>query len=447
VGQHPGTAHSHENTRTRIALHGPARKIIFLGTCLMFATVYIGWVTREFFADYFSRKLDLPSLQMAARLEPGNADYQYRLGHYFLQTQHEPETAMQFFKSATALNPHNAGYWLELSRIYRRLANGDQQKDALQHAIAVDPSTPDVAWDAANFYWALGETDKSLQEFRVALQSDPNSAASFERCWQIKPDVDLLLSDVVPRNAEAYSSFLDFLISKNQPAAAARVWTQMVQLQQTVEPRHVFDYVRYLIDQREVGQAHQAWLQAASLCDLSGYQPSSENLVVNGDFSLPVLNGGFDWLYEKSSDVSLALDPTESRSGHRSLSIIFDSRGIEDAGIRQLIPVEPNARYEFSAYFKSEGLEGAGGPRFLLADRFTGANYFASEELKDAGFWKQVGGTFDTGPDAKLLVLRIQRVPAGNAIRGKLWIGDVRLALVHLAHVHLTQEQPTAGGQ
>jgi hypothetical protein len=216
----------------------------------------------------------------------------------------------------------------------------------------------------------------------------------------------------------------------------------MVQLQQPVETKHVFDYVRYLIDRRDVAQAHRAWQQAANLCDLSGYQPSPENLVVNGDFSLPVLNGGFDWLYEKLSDVSLALDPTELHSGHRSLSIIFDSRGIEDAGIRQLIPVEPNAKYEFSADFKSEGLEGAGGPRFSFDDRFTGANYFVSEELKDEGFWKQVGGTFDTGPDSKLVVLRIQRVPAGNAIRGKLWIGGVRLT-----RVRPTQEQTAAGGQ
>jgi hypothetical protein len=246
----------------------------------------------------------------------------------------------------------------------------------------------------------------------------------------------------VPRNAEAYSSFLDFLVSKNEPSAAGKVWTQMVQLQQAVEARHVFDYVRYLIDHRDVERAHQAWQEAASLCDLSGYQPSPENLVVNGNFSLPVLNGGFDWLYEKLPDVALALDPAEMHSGHRSLSIVFDSRGIEDVGIRQLIPVEPNTKYEFSAYFKSEGLEGAGGPRFLLADQFTGASYFASEELKDEGFWKQIGGTFDTGPGTKLIVLRIQRVPAGNAIRGKLWIGGVRLA-----NAQRTSDQLAAGGQ
>ena len=443
VAQHRGQVHAHESTRIKISLQGPARKLIFLVTCLALTVIYIGLVADQFLADYFSSKLDLTSLQMAARLEPGNADYQYRLGHYFLQTQYEPQTAAQFFRSAAALNPHHASYWLELSRAYRRLNDIDRQQDALQRAIAADPSTPEVAWEAANFYWTLGETDKALQEFRVVLANDPYlPPAALDRCWRIKPDVDALLRDVVPRNADVYASFLDFLISRNEPAAAAKVWTQMVQLQHPFETRHVFDYVRYLIDRQEVAQAHQAWRQAAGLADLSAYQPSPENLVVNGDFSLPVLNGGFDWLYEKSSDVVLALDSTESHSGHRSLSIAFDSRGIEDVGIWQLVPVEPDTKYEFSAYFKSQGLQGAGGPRFLLEDRFTRANYFASEDLKDADFWKEVGGTFSTGADTRLLVLRIQRVPPGNAIRGKLWIGDVQLTQSHMA-----QEQTPAGGQ
>jgi tetratricopeptide (TPR) repeat protein len=431
------------NTHMQIALRSAARKTICLGACLVLAAVYIGLVSRAFFADRLSQKLDQASLQMAARLDPGNAEYQYRLGRYFLQTQDSPAAAEPFLKSAVALNSYNASYWFALSRAYQRLANADRQKDALQHAIAADPSTPEVAWDAANLYWSLGESDKALQEFRVVLENDPYlPEAVLERCWRIKPDVNALLRDVVPRNAEAYSTFLDFLISKDEPIAAATVWTQMVQLQQPAQLRHVFEYVRYLIERREVVQAHQAWRQAASFCDLLGYQSSPENLVVNGDFSQPVLNGGFDWRYEKLSDVSLALDPTESHSGHRSLSIVFDSRGIEDAGIRQLVPVDPNTTYEFSAYFKSEGLEGAGGPRFLLQDQFTGINYFASKELKDADFWKQVSGTFRTGPDTKLLVLRIQRVPAGDAIRGKLWIDGVRLAQVHPA-----QEQLAEAGQ
>jgi hypothetical protein len=150
--------------------------------------------------------------------------------------------------------------------------------------------------------------------------------------------------------------------------------------------------------------------------------------VINGDFSLPVLNGGFDWLYQQSKDVSLALDPTQSHTGHRSLLISIDSRGIEDAGIRQLILVEADASYDFSAYFKSEDMQGAGGPRFAIQDLYSEATYFVSDPLKDADSWQTINGTFTTGPDTRLLVLRIQRLPAGSPIRGKLWIDDIRLA-------------------
>src|SRR5580693_5498037 len=114
VGRHPGGVHASRTTHTKIELQTPTRKIIFLAACLTLTVVYIGLVADQFLADYFSRKLDLASLQMAARLEPGNADYQYRLGHYFLQTQYEPQTAAEFFRSATALNPYHARYWLEL---------------------------------------------------------------------------------------------------------------------------------------------------------------------------------------------------------------------------------------------------------------------------------------------------------------------------------------------
>ena len=411
---------------------------MFLGTCLLLAGVYAGFAGRQFLASYFSTQLDLPSLQRAARLEPGNAFHQYRLGHYFLQTQHEPETAARFLKTATTLNSNNATYWIELASAYRLLADTDQQKNALQHAVAVDPSTPEVAWTAANFFWSVGETADALREFGVVLAADPNlSQQALDRCWHIKPDVDALLRDVVPRNAGAYSYFLDFLISQREPVAAASVWSEMCRLQQPVETNHILGYVEYLLGQRDVAQARQVWRQAAGFSELSGYQPSPDNLVVNGDFSLAVLNGGFDWQYWKSPDVSLAIDPAESHSGPRSLSIVFDSRGLEDVGIQQVIPVQPNSTYRFSAHFKSEGMEGAGGPRFLLQDQFTGATAFASEELTDADFWKQVEGTFSTGADTTLLRLRIQRVPVGNAIRGKLWIDGVRLA----------EEQSAGGGQ
>src|SRR4029077_20383473 len=136
----------------QIELQSAARKIAFSAALLLLIGIYIALAARQFVAAYSSNKLDLESLQRAARLEPGNAYYQYRLGHYFLQMQHEPATAAHFLETATVLNPHNATYWLGLSRAYRQIGSRNQQDDALQHALAADPSTPDVAWEAGHTY-------------------------------------------------------------------------------------------------------------------------------------------------------------------------------------------------------------------------------------------------------------------------------------------------------
>ena len=137
----------------------------------------------------------------------------------------------------------------------------------------------------------------------MVLENDPYLPGSaLELCWRIKPDVDALLRDVVPPLATVDVAFLDFLASKKETAAAAKVWAHLAQLHQPVEKRYVFNYLQYLIAQQQVDQARLVWQQAGYLSGLSAYQPTSENLVVNGDFSLDILNGGFDWLYERSPE-------------------------------------------------------------------------------------------------------------------------------------------------
>jgi hypothetical protein len=411
-----------------ITVQSPIRKLLLALVAVSAAGSYAVLATREFLADRFASKADLVHLHRAIALEPGNADYRYLLGRYFWMVEHAPESAAESFRAAVGLNPHQARYWFDLAAVYQRLQDDHGQRDALEHAILADPTTPDVAWEAANLYAVQGETDKALKEFRVVLENDPYLPPTvLALCWRIQPDVDALIQNVVPPIASVYSFFLEYLLGKKETAAAAKVWDRMAQLHQPIERRYVFAYMNYLVVAQQPEQARLVWQQAAAPCELGAYEPTSQNLVVNGDFSLPVLNGGLDWRYQQSPDVALALDPTQFHGGSRSLSLIFNSRGIEDAGIRQVIPVQPNTGYDFSAFFKSEAIEGAGGPRFILQDLYTAAIYLATDDLKDADFWKPVGGSFVTGPDTRMLVLRIQRNPPGDAIKGRLWVDSVRL--------------------
>jgi len=412
----------------KISFQTRGRKRIVAAVAIVLAALYIGMAAREFVATWFGDRADLTSLERAAKLDPGNADYRNHLGRYYDLVARDPTTAVRYYKSAVQLNPHSARYWFDLAGTYQVLGDTPNQTAALEQAIHADSMTPDVAWEAANLYLVQGENEKALREFSVVMANDTSLAGSaVQYCWRINPDVDALLRDVVPHTADAYIAFLNLLQVKQETRGTFKVWDALMQTRQPFDLRYVFEYFNFLIQHKEVDQAALVWAQVAARFGLSSYLPSSSNLIVNGSFNLDVLNAGFDWQYKKQPGVALTLDPSDFHAGRRSLQITLDGPGINDAGIYQLVAVQPNTTYDFSGYYKNGELEGAGGPHLTIQDMYNQAVYFDSDEMKESGFWKSVDGEFTTGSDCKLVVLRVRRLPEGSPIRGKLWIDDFHL--------------------
>ena len=411
-----------------ILLNSASRKRLVIGTGIALCLTYVLLAGRLFVASVFAEKPELASLQRAARFDSGNADYRNHLGRYYALVARDPGAAIEPYRAAVQLDPHAARYWFDLASAYQVLGDTSNQTWALEHAVEADPTTPDVAWEAANFYLVQGDNEKALREFHVVLENDPFLAdLAIQFCWRINPDVDALLRNVVPPRVEAYNAFLNLLMAKQETAATGKVWAALMATPHNLEPRYVYRYIQYLLDHRDVDQARLVWQQAAPRFGFSSYVPTRNNLIVNGDFSLDILNGGFDWQYQKQPSVTLTLDPSDFHGGHRSLLITFDGPGVTDAGIRQFIAVQPDTAYQFSAYYKNGELEGAGAPHFTIQDVYTQAVLYDSDELKEAGFWKSANGDFTTGDDCRLLVLRVRRLPEGSPIRGKLWVDDFRL--------------------
>jgi tetratricopeptide (TPR) repeat protein len=416
-----------------ISLNSAWRKRLVIGAAAALCLVYFLLAGRLFAGSLFGERAEITSLRRAASLDPWNADYRDHLGRYYALVARDPGAAIEPYRAAVQLDPHSARYWFDLASAYQVLGDVSNQSLALEHAIQADPTTPDVAWEAANFYLVQGDDAKALREFRVVLQNEPTLAnPAIQFCWRINPDVDVLLRDVVPPRSEAYLAFLDLLMRKQETAATAKVWAALVATPQAfdvryVDLRYVKDYLQYLFNHKDVDQARLVWQEAAPRYGLSAYIPSGRNLIVNGDFSLDVLNGGFDWQYDKQQSVTLMLDPSDFHGGHRSLLITFDGPGVTDAGIRQFIAVQPNTAYDFSAYYKNGEIEGAGAPHFTIQDAYTREILYDSDELKEAGFWKSATGEFTTGADTKLVILHVRRLPEGSPIRGKLWVDDFRL--------------------
>jgi len=93
----------------------PARKVSLVLACALLLAGYLWFVGRQLGGAYFSSRPDLASLQRAVRWQPGNADYRHRLGRYFFLIQRSPEAAVESFRAAVGLNPHQARYWFDLA--------------------------------------------------------------------------------------------------------------------------------------------------------------------------------------------------------------------------------------------------------------------------------------------------------------------------------------------
>jgi tetratricopeptide (TPR) repeat protein len=400
----------------------PASLILFAGLYLLLAGV-------QYAATRFAARPDVADLQRAARLSPGNADYRDRIGLYFTFAAPNPHAALVHYQAAVQLNPHQASYWLDLASAQHMVENPAGQLEAVQGALRAEPTAPHVAWEAANFFLVAGDQESALREFRVVIENDLSLApTALQYCWRVRPDVDALLRDVVPPRPDTLIAFLNLLESKKETEGTIKTWDRLVQLHEKFRSRDLFEYVGYLIRAHRPDAAMGAWEQAAGLLDLSAYLPTADNLVVNPDFSLDILNAGFDWTYVNRTGVRPLLDATDFRMGRRSLSLTFEGPGINDAGIRQLIPVRGGTTYDFSAYYKSAQFEGAGGPEIVLRDAYSGVPLFASDPLTDADFWKEVQSEITVPDSTTLLALNIERFPAGSPIRGKLWLESFELS-------------------
>lgn len=410
----------------QLELRSVAKKLGVASGILLCAISYVTVSAKQFLGSHYSESQDPDRLRHAISLDRGNAEYPDDLGRYLLTLNQSPEAALPWLYEATRLNPNSAKYWVDLAAAQQSLGDVTGEKNSLAHALQADPHTPRIAWDAANLYLAQGSFQDALTLFHSVLENDPvYMGVALNTSWRIRPDIDFQLASVVPPNAD--SAFLEYLVTNKETAAANKVWERMFLLQQPLDRRDLFEYLRYLVLNHEVSQAALVWQQAANLSGLAAYQPSSENLLINGDFSLEMLDGGFDWVHRTVRGVSLALDPTELHSSSRSLRVTLDGPGIEDVGIVQLVPVDPDTRYEFSAFYKAEDMDGAGAMEFAINDAYNNTSLFMSEDLRDIDFWKQVGGNFTTGPNTNLVILRVARVPSGSPIRGKLWIDGLRL--------------------
>jgi len=405
------------------------RRVALAAACVFATILYVHFVFQAFQSSHLAAKASRGDLQKAIQVEPSNAEYHNRLGQLLAYEGRDLEAAVTQFQAAVRLNPYASRYWLNLANAYLVTDRRVEQRDSVERAVLADPTTPDVAWQAAIFFSLQSDREKALHNLRVVLANDPTKVdQALQLCWRVTPNINEMLDQAIPEQPESYFSLLHLLIQRQDAASAEIVWNRLIALKQPFGIQLAFPYIRFLLAEREVAAAENAWRNLASLNpSLTSYFHSPANLVVNGGFEDKILDGGFDWLYSPSAYVTLAIDTNQLYRGTRSLVITFDGHNPPNAGISQFVPAKPDTDYEFSAAYRTEDIMSASGPRFSIADAYSNESYVLTNDFLGSSPWRLQRVDFHTGPNTNLLLLTICRQPAEPLIQGKMWIDALKL--------------------
>ena len=399
--------------------------LLFLG-CTAFGVGYSYFAIRGYRAFALSSAGNKSALEQAIALEPRNAAAYDLLCRRLRDAGSDPQAALPYCQESVRLNRYDSENWLDLAETLYETGDTQRQRKAIEQALAVDPKTPQVAWNAANFYLLQGEVEPAVGLFAAVLKGDPSlSPLTLKTSWRVLGKVEPILR-MLPPNQDVYLQFVALMVAENQREAAGQVWARLIALNTGINYHAALFYIENLLGWKQVEAADRSWQQLGDRSPgFKAYQRSEQNLVVNGSFENEILNGGFGWRINPQG-TAISVDDETVKDGRHSVLVSY-SVPVLDAGLSQLVPVKPNTRYTASAWIETDDLQTANGPRLAAFDAYTGAAFGASDPTSYTTEWRLVQTQFTTGRDTKLISLRLTRDRQDTVIRGRLWIDDVNL--------------------
>lgn len=394
-------------------------------------------VVQGFRADRWGQSVALAELRKAAQLDARNSEHFLRLGRQeqYNIAEMNSELALAHFQRATELNPRDPAPWLELSAAHNFRGEAAEAEACLRRADWLAPNLPHIQWVIGNFFLLQGNTDEAFRHFKVVLAGTANyNQILFRTAWKASDDGAKILNELIPARAATEFDYLYFLLREKRFAEAQEVWKRVASGSEAFEPLQAAGFIDHLLAGRLPTEAEKVWddLRARGLIKPT-YQPTAQNMLVNGDFEEDILNMGFDWRVAPVEGVVTGTNSTVFHSPSRAMQITFPGKAnLEYRGVYQFVRVEPGHSYRLQGFLKTEGITTDSGPRLEVRDAYDpSALLLLSDSLTGTSTgWSLAILDFTAGPKTGLVVVGVARLPSrkfDNLIAGKVWVDDVRL--------------------
>lgn len=412
-----------------------AKRATVLGVVLVISCLIAFAACRHAVAEHWGGSPDSAEWLRAAELEPSNAENWYRLGRY-RQLDFENSNlsqAISYYRRATAVDSATARYWLDLAEAYEAAGNPAEAESAFRKAQQDYPISADVSWRLGNFLLRQGREEEAFQQIHEAVSVDPKlTPLALAVCWRSTQDIGLILRAALPADPNVDWAAINFFVDPPQPEAAVAVWKRLLIDGPAFPISNAFPLLDMLISTNHADDALAVWRQAVSGAGVAQPPEPANSLIWDGGFERTLLDGGLGWRYRPIAGAEIDLDGETVHSGSRSVRVLFDgSQNVDFANLWQCVVVQPNTRYSFNAYLRTEDLSTESGVRFEISDiKSQAILHILTPGAIGTQSWTLDSANFTTGPNTRILLIALRRTPSTmlvGKVRGTAWVDDVSL--------------------
>ncbi|CAK8714775.1 Tetratricopeptide repeat-containing protein [Candidatus Electrothrix laxa] len=328
------------------------------------------------------------------------------------------DNAKKYLQKALRVNPVYIPAWLTLAELENNSGNTARSLEILEY---LDHLMQDVIrwrWKKAMLAFLLEREDILKADLSWLLQqknlSEQTRKKVLDFAFSLWPEPAELLKKMGGKNC--VSLFLHALRIKNRERAEF-LWAATDHTQ--IASEEVLRYINLLINDQKINEAALLWKE---------YYPA-DNLLYNGNFSIPPVKGGFGWRIWQTEGFEIEMQNQSDQK--TALHLRFNGEtNIHFRHVKQFVPLSAGQHVTLTGELRSKGMTTDQRTFLEIVGRDCSLQS-ATEMVEPNQDWTPFSQNFTLPDDCHQGVeIRIRRLPSkkiDSLISGELWVTNLSL--------------------
>lgn len=376
------------------------------------------WSVRLACADYWYGRQSVRAIEKAIGFMPGRADYYVRLAS--LESPSNGQLTERALQRAVALNPGDAGSWIELGLQYERRGAQPLAEQCLLRAAGEDKQYL-PRWTLANYYFRQHALDHFwFWAGEAARAPNGDLAPLFRLCGKVTED-GKLIDRLNIQGQDIRAAYLSYLVSEKKFDLVQPAVRHLVHDIRVADVPLLLSICDRMVESGNESNALDIWNRLADdrKIPFTRLQQAEGRVLTNGDFRTAPISRGFDWRLPSIDGAAASLDEGGG------LRLNFSGRQPEECVLLvQYVPTLEKRNYELRFEYRTFGITAHTGLawRIICDGTLLGAHELSEHETAGRV-------SFTTPPASRgiQLVLAYNRVRGTTRIEGSLVLRRVEL--------------------